>query len=338
MFRNSRNCLCTNILWILAVGVMLFGPAASVTAYVGGSWETEAILADVANESQLELNSELLLKGSVWAGDSRFVAELAARANRLSDGEWETHTEVERLYLTTYFSAFDLIIGKQQISWGTGRAWSPSDIFNPPNPLDPDGRRQGVAAVLTRIPHGPLSFSSFVIAEDKDSDKLSWGARYHGYVNGTDWSVFYANKNEKPIIGGDVATDLIGLGVHSELTWEPEYADDGRLLWLAGVDYSWLDGKLIWLGEYLYDSASEATRHSLFNQLSYAYSEFNNVSLNLLSNLVDGSQVATLYHSAMLSSQWEWTVGGSYFFGDDDSQYGMTQTNYLVQTGLKYSF
>lgn len=335
MFRTSRIRLLT---CTVLVSILLLGYTSSVAAYVGGNWKTEAIVTDLESEPQLNLNSELFLRGSQWIGNSRFVAEVSARVNRLSNRDWETRTDVERLYLSTYFPTFDLIVGKQQISWGTGRAWSPSDIFNPPNPFDPDGRRQGVTAAVVRIPHGPLSFSSLVVADNKDSDKLSWGARYHGYVSGTDWSVFYANKNAEPIIGGDIATDFLGLGVHSELTWEPEFNQDGRLLWLAGLDYSWLDGKLLWLGEYLYNSASKETKHSLFNQLSYAYSEFNSVSLNLLSNLVDNSQVVTLQHHAMLSSQWEWTVGGSYFFGDEDTQYGMAPTDYLIQTGLKYSF
>lgn len=336
MFQSHRICLFACIM--LVITLLVGSNTKTAAAYAGGSWETQTTVASIENDPQVELESELLVKSSEWIGDTKLTAEFTVRVNRPSDGDWKTHFDIERLYLSTYFPTFDLIVGKQQISWGTGRVWSPSDVFNPPNPFEPDGRREGVTAVVARIPHSPLSFSSLVLAEDKDSGQLSWGARYHGYTSGTDWSLFYANKNENPIFGSDVATDLVGLGVHSELTWEPEYSHNGRLLWLAGADYSWLDGKLVWLGEYLYDSASVATRHSLFNQLSYAYSEFNCIALHVLSNLVDHSRITALSHTAMLNSQWEWTIEASCFHGNADSQYGAMPTDYLVQTGLKYSF
>ena len=43
---------------------------------------------------------------------------------------------IDRLYFDQDFSFGSLVVGRQRISWGTGRVWNPTDIFNPINPAN----------------------------------------------------------------------------------------------------------------------------------------------------------------------------------------------------------
>lgn len=353
VFSKAATALVTMLLSVILLAI----PATATTPWVGGDWTTSLNGTKSVDTWEWDPKGEVLLKSSLRDENYRLFSEISGKIEQVGD-EWHSNTEVERLYLRLFFPEFDVTLGKQQINWGTGRAWSPSDLFNPPVALDPDRRRNGVNAALINVPHGPLSFTSVVVAENKSSDKASWGVRHHGYVSGTDWSVFYARRDDKPIWGGDIATDFLGLGIHSELTWEPEYAfnEDGRVLWLLGADYSWADGKLIWMGEYLYDSTGASSKadynpliqlvdpeahlakHSLFNQLTYAYDEFNSLSLNLLTNLVDQSQAITLSHISTLSTQWQWDLKGTYFVGQPDTEYGQSPVDFVLGTSLTYRF
>ncbi len=340
-------------LLVFTLTLALSAAACAATPWVGGEWGVSLDGTKFGSDWEWDPSSELLLKSSLMGETYRLFSEVSGRFAQHGD-DWDTSTAVERLYLRMFFSDFDLTVGKQQINWGTGRAWSPSDLFNPPVALDPDRRRNGVNAVLVTIPHGPLAYTSLIAAENELSDSASLGMRYHGYTSGTDWSVLYVSRDEKPVLGGDIATDLMGLGIHSEMTWEPDYTrDQERLLWLVGADYSWRDGKVVWMGEYLYDSTAASSKteypkvfwspdahlakHSLFNQVTLAYDEFNTASLHLLSNLVDGSQAVTLGHSAMLDTQWRWDVQGTYFTGARDTEYG-GHADILFGTTLSYLF
>jgi hypothetical protein len=53
---------------------------------------------------------------------------------------------MDRALIKLYFGSFDLIFGKQQIAWGTGYAFNPTDTWNIKDPLNPNGAKIGVLA------------------------------------------------------------------------------------------------------------------------------------------------------------------------------------------------
>ena len=356
--RATTQLIRTNavILTVLLILAVVSFPTLAASPWFGGDWESSLRGVKTDGDWEWDPRTELTLQASLRDSNVRFFADVSGWIEQRGE-DWYSDADVNRLYVRMFLPKVDLTLGKQQINWGTGRAWSPSDIFNPPDALNPDRQRNGVTAALLTIPHGPLAYTSMVLAEDPKSDDLAMGMRYHGYTDGIDWSVFLATRKQNPILGGDLAMDLAGLGVHSELTYEPDfpYDDGGRLLWLMGSDYSWAKGKLVWMGEYLYDSTgakdpkdykwwrpgvlANATlgRHSLFNQLTYAYDDFNSVSVHLLSNLVDDSQALTLSHTSILDTHLQWDIQATYFLGDPGTEYG-SHADIMVGTGITYKF
>jgi hypothetical protein len=251
--------------------------------------------------------------------------------NSPTSGDWTVTTEVERAYLKVLLPWADLNLGRQEINWGVGYAWSPTDVFGAAKTLDAGGLRRGVDAVVMRIPTAPLSYLSLVAAPDGDAvhggvlDTWRYAARYHGNAGGTDWSLAAAQDPDTTMVGADAKGDLVvgelSIGWHAEVAHHTP-RDAGSGPWvegLLGADYSWNGGKVIWAGEYFYDSRGAATqdaydyvswlagdrqhlaRHYAFTQLAYAHDEFTSISGSVLANLVDRSAVATAGATVLLS-------------------------------------
>jgi len=77
------------------------------------------------------------------------------------------HT-IDRLYLKHQTETFEITIGRQRISWGTGRIWNPTDLFNPINPASFDVlEKLGADAVALKIYLGNFSDLSLVVQPQK---------------------------------------------------------------------------------------------------------------------------------------------------------------------------
>lgn len=61
---------------------------------------------------------------------------------------------LDNAYLRLSFKHFDLTVGKQQISLGTGYVWNPMDVFNIKELIDPTYEQPGHNAVRLDIPIG----------------------------------------------------------------------------------------------------------------------------------------------------------------------------------------
>jgi len=56
--------------------------------------------------------------------------------------------------VTLDFERVLLRIGKQQLPWGAGYSWNPTDIFNAKDPLDSTYERVGLNAFQLQVPFG----------------------------------------------------------------------------------------------------------------------------------------------------------------------------------------
>ncbi len=75
---------------------------------------------------------------------------------------------LDNIYLKAVFKHFDLTVGKQQISLGTGYAWNPVDIFNTKQLLDPTYEQTGVNAIRAEIPIKGRTNLDVILAPGKD--------------------------------------------------------------------------------------------------------------------------------------------------------------------------
>jgi hypothetical protein len=121
-------------------------------------------------------------------------------------------------------------VGKQRIAWGSGFAWNPTNRLEPPkNAFNTTLEQEGVLAA--RLDWVPSAWASLVLVgvttdatprdlpletpEPERRDALALRARF--VVKDTDVAlVASGGKNERPLLGLDLARDLGWAAVHAE--------------------------------------------------------------------------------------------------------------------------
>lgn len=372
---NGQQAGCLVIFSLVIVFVAAGVGEAGVLAQLGGEWQTG--IDTSCSQEDWSTTARSLLRLQLRAGSHpwRFYADASTelKADLDSDSGWELEGDLERLYLKLYLPAADVSLGKQRINWGVGYAWAPTDLFNPPDPLDPDGRRLGVSAAVVRFPVGPLAYWSFVAAR-KDGgkgltgkrDSWQYGIRRRGNYGTTDWSVLVITDTDTTTVGGDLKGDL-GIGWHGEAAYRmPSNGSSRGWEAVVGGDYSWDDGRFVWLGEYFYNSAGAATkdtydytawlggqerylaRHYAFNQLTYQYDEFTSLGGSVLTNIVDGSAAWTVGANIFLTGAWQLSLAATVFTGEEGDEFAggslpsysaaLSRPDCIVKAQVVYSF
>ena len=320
---------------------------------VGGEWQTGVYAAQTQGSWSGSVESVLRLKLQLGDYPWKLYADVGTTLGRVpgTDGDWTVTTELERAYLKIFLPWADLSLGKQQITWGVGYAWSPTDVFNPPNALGPDGLRPAVEAAVIRVPAGPLAYLSLVAARNERSStqqggRAAWqcGARYHANYGGTDWSLAAVRDTGTTMVGvdakGDLAVGDLALGWHAEVARHASH--DGSNPWVEvvlGADRSWGGGKVVWAGEYFYNSRGAETqdscistsrfagdrayaaRHYVFTQLTYQHDEFSSVLGSVLANLVDRSAVLTAGTTILLGNRWTLSLSATALAGRPGAEF-----------------
>jgi hypothetical protein len=233
--------------------------------------------------------------------------------------------ELERLHFRLNFETADFNGGLMRLPFGYSQVWGPSDFLNPKNPLKPDARPRAVlGAGLSWYPADEIKVLGFCaaprnpflqdgsgilagISMDRDGDKASIQSLY-SFEMPTDGS---ANGIHR--IGFSVKADFeAGFVVDMLYTYnhEIETRIDG-LSFSIGADYSFFDGNMLVLAEYLYNGENSSTafslernifgfpdRHYLYTGLTWRFNDFTNLSAAFISGFDDFSltPVFTLNH------------------------------------------
>jgi hypothetical protein len=224
--------------------------------------------------------------------------------------------ELERLYFRLNGDNLDFDGGLLRLPFGYGQVWGPSDFLNPKNPLVPDARPRAVlGGGLSWYPVDSLKLLAFGAAP-KDPFSESGAGGLGGFSMDKHWDkaslqVLYAF--ESPDDGSDQGIHRAGMSVKADLelgfvadilyTYNAEAKTnfDG-LSFSAGCDYSFFDGKLIALAEYLYNGASSSTAFSegknifgrknenyLYTSLTYLFNDYTQLTAALISGFNDVS-------------------------------------------------
>lgn len=349
--------------------------ASDVAITFGGEWKTDVAAVSVADSWTTTGSSGLTLKLRGGCDPFKFYADVSAVARGvIGSGEWDAELEIERLYVKALLPMFDVSVGKQVISWGVGHAWSPVNLFSQTDPMGVGGQ-EGVPGVVVKVPVGPMDFWSLVAARIEDSPSgvtamagagfsgdgnkgdghWRYGVRRRGVIGGTDWAACLAVDQGGSVLGAEAKGDL-GVGWHAEGAWFlPKVGDGWRLEAVIGADYSWLDGRLLWLGEFFVDSAGAPSRdeydlqayllgglrhlgrYYAFNQLSYQLDDFTSVFGSAITNLVDYSTAWSAGARTVLAGQWNLLLVGMAMTGDEGDEFSMGP-DLAVMGQLSYSF
>jgi len=195
------------------------------------------------------------------------AAALAGAGLYTAGDNYAAALELERLYVSLRGERTDADFGLMRLAFGYGQAFRPSDFLNPPNPLVADARPRGsLGAVVKAYTPADGRLSAFVVAgEDplaKDGSGMLIGASADAHFSRASVQGLYAYRT--PDGESSLGAHRAGLSVKLEATvgiaLDATYAlipADGvgldGLEAAVGVDYSFMDGKLYALAQYLYN-------------------------------------------------------------------------------------
>jgi hypothetical protein len=114
----------------------------------------------------------------------------------------------------------DLVVGRQVLSWGSGRLWNPTDLLSPFAPTDVDREvRRGVDAVRVSIPLAATSQLELLWLPLPAARDQGGVARLQTNLLGFDVAPSVAKYVRDVVLGLDATGDLGRFGVHGEAAW-----------------------------------------------------------------------------------------------------------------------
>ena len=180
-----------------------------------------------------------------------------------SNGSYQLVQNLDRLSLKlSLVRHVDLVVGRQVLSWGTGKLWNPTDLLSPFAPTDIDKEvRKGVDAARVSFQLGATGLLDLLwLPQPRAADN---GAVMRGQFNlgGYDFSVSAAKYISDVVFGADTSGDLGPLGVHAEAAytlgitgWDhgPLKVQERFLRAVAGLEWRPHE-KVILLAEYYFN-------------------------------------------------------------------------------------
>jgi hypothetical protein len=268
----------------------------------------------------------------------------------------EDEIYLDNAYLSVYTKHINLRIGKQQLPWGTGYAWNPTDIFNAKNILDPTYEKVGVNVFKAEIPFSQEGMLTGIVSVG-DNWKNTTKALKAGYhVAGFDISASYAEKqhtklnyytfeemaDKRQMFGADISGGIAGIGVWAEAAYNlmKNRGDYGQ--YLAGADYTFLSGLYFKLEYYrnglgetssknygfghwmtmLGREAENLGKDYIYLGQMYPVGELVNWSNFFMINLNDGSGMVFPWFDFSLNDNTELILVGYFPFGKKETEFG----------------
>ncbi len=182
---------------------------------------------------------------------------------------------LDRALIKLYFDSADLVFGKQQIAWGTGYAFNPTDVWNIKDPLNAEAAKIGVLAANLSFYFGENSSLQVISSPGSDFDHWKYGARFKSTAGRFEYSFSGIRDKtddgellgipEKLQMGADLSGEIVNeIGIHAEAAFfNPRYngmemsdTDSSYVQITAGFDYTFNNGLYI-LGEYYFNGLGE---------------------------------------------------------------------------------
>ncbi|GHV82925.1 hypothetical protein AGMMS50212_02650 [Spirochaetia bacterium] len=225
--------------------------------------------------------------------------------------------ELERLYvhLTGEKLAFDA--GLMRMAFGYGNVFSPTDYFNPKNPLYPDARQRAVlGANFSVYPTDMLRLQFFGVAPKDpfkiDGEGVSGGLSVENHWNKASAQFLYsieAVQKSAHNFGLSLKADL-PVGLIADILWtyrQEESASIDGLAASAGLDYTFsIAAHTVYiLAEYLYNGDKSkmtgyANHHYLYGAAKFSVDNYMSFTLGALAGFETPSVVPLVSFSTDL--------------------------------------
>ena len=209
---------------------------------------------------------------------------------------------LDNAYLKIALPTFDITIGRQQISFGSGYVWNPTDLFNFKDYADPTYEQPGHDAIRIDLPVGSrYGFNAMYLPEGNRelSGKL---LRFKGGFFHFDYAFTYIERqwqlfdftfsqpvdDNRRLFGGEFTGELFGLGIWGEYGYNTlEPLDDFREI-VLGTDYT-LDNGTYLMAEYYYNglARSDYVNYDLNDWMRFFMAESRSISRDNLYMYID---------------------------------------------------
>jgi len=162
-------------------------------------------------------------------------------------------------YLKLAFPAFDLTVGKQQISPGTGYVWNPADVFNIKDILDPTYEQPGHNGIRLDIPMGIAYTLTALYGPEENWKSSAKLLQFKGRISHFDYTLIGIEKEwlfhdytqlsseamgflelleKRQLLGASTVGELIGLGIWAEYGYNRMETTDDFYELVVGMDYT----------------------------------------------------------------------------------------------------
>jgi hypothetical protein len=190
---------------------------------------------------------------------------------------------IDRLYFRQGFKRSSITLGRQRISWGTGRVWNPTDLFNPINPASYyKEEKDGADAASAKIAFGNFTDLNLVFNPLEKISASNYGARFRTNFSKYDVSVMAGYFDKRIIAGADFAGNLLDAGIRGEgiVSVNKESSGDKFVKFILGIDNQFTS-QLYGLIEYHFNGEGKTDKFEYdFQRL--AKGEIQNVGKNYI--------------------------------------------------------
>ena len=262
--------------------------------------------------------------------------------NAKNYGKGEVFGRLHRFNVGYADEKHHVIFGLQKITMGVGRIWTPTDLFNPRNPLalEPD-QIYGNYALSYSYALGDFTELMGVVAKREDHN-YKYAGRIKTNVSIGDIALDLYSGDDAEMIAYEIEGNLFDTGIE----WRSEggYYNDKLLdkefyQMILGADYGFVNGLTV-MGEWLHSSKTYSPDEILLHQNSSlsnnrhissdylgasAYYDFTllvNGALSMIYSIDDQSSFISPVVEYSLSDDASIALGAMLYTGDAQSEFG----------------
>jgi hypothetical protein len=292
----------------------------------------------------------------------QFLREIQAdtpfdiETNGKNYGKGEVFGRLHRFNVGYGDEKHNVVFGIQKITMGVGRIWTPTDLFNPRNPLalEPD-QIYGNFALSYTYALGELSEIMGVVAKRND-DSYKYAGRIKGNIDIGDIALDVYSGDDAEMIAYELEGNLFDTGIE----WRSEggYYNDKLLdkefyQAILGLDYGFVNGLTV-MTEWLHSSKTYTFDEILTNQDSSlsnnrhlandyvgasAFYDFNllyNGAISIIYSPEDQSSFISPLIEYSISDDASIAVGAMLYSGNNESEFGSVDNSYYLRLKATY--
>jgi hypothetical protein len=276
--------------------------------------------------------------------------------NAKNYGKGEVFGRLHRFSVGYADEKHNVVFGLQKVTMGVGRIWTPTDLFNPRNPLalEPD-QIYGNYALSYTYALGTFSQIMGVVAKRHD-DSYKYAGRVKTNVGVADIAVDLFSSNDAQMIAYEIEGNVFDTGIE----WRSEggYYKDKLLdkdfyQTILGADYGFVNGLTV-TAEWLHSSETYSANEILLTQNSTlsnnrhlssdylgvsAYYDFNlliNGAISMIYDLEDQSSFISPVIEYSISDDSSLALGAQVYNGKRESEFGNIGNSYYLRFKVTY--